>query len=180
MADDSRTDHRINSYAQALLAVASTEHQLDEVADELFRFARVFESSDELREALTDPHLPAVRRQQIVEDLLSGKASDVTVALVSMVVGVGRGRDLPTIIDRLVQVSARSNQRSVAEIRSAIDLTDDQRARLGAALEQATGGPVEVKVIVDPTVLGGLVAQIGDTVIDGSVRHRLSQLRETI
>ena len=68
----------------------------------------------------------------------------------------------------------------MAEIRSAIELTDDQRARLGAALEQATGGPVEVKVIVDPTVLGGIVTQIGDTVIDGSVRHRLSQLRETI
>jgi len=180
VADDSRTDQRIDSYANALLSVAATEHQLDEVADELFRFARVLESSDELRDALTDPHLPASRRQQIVEDLLSGQASDVTVALVSMVVGVGRGRELPTIIDRLVQVSARRNQRSVAEIRSAIDLTDDQRARLSAALEQATGGPVEVKVIVDPTVLGGIVAQIGDTVIDGSVRHRLNQLRETV
>ena len=180
MADDSRTDHRIDSYAEALLAVASDEQQLDEVADELFRFARVLEGSDELREALTDPHLPAARRQQIVEDLLSGKATDVTVSLISMVVGVGRGRDLPRIIDRLVEVSAKRNQRSVAEIRSAIELTDDQRARLGAALEQATGGPVEVKVIVDPTVLGGIVTQIGDTVIDGSVRHRLSQLRETI
>jgi len=180
VADDSRTEHRIDSYADALLTVASLEHQLEDVADELFRFARVLEGSDELREALTDPHLPATRRQQIVEDLLSGRASDVTVALVSMVVGVGRGRDLPAIVDRLVEVSARRNQRSVAEIRSAIELTDDQRARLGAALEQATGGPVEVKVIVDPTVLGGIVAQIGETVIDGSVRHRLSQLRETI
>ena len=180
MADDSRTAHRIDSYAEALLVVASNEQQLEDVADELFRFARVLEGSDELRDALTDAHLPAARRQQIVEDLLSGKASDVTVALISMVVGVGRGRDLPAIIDRLVEVSARHNQRSVAEIRSAIELTDDQRARLGAALERATGGPVEVKVIVDPTVLGGLVAQIGDTVIDGSVRHRLSQLRESI
>jgi F-type H+-transporting ATPase subunit delta len=180
VADDSRTDYRIDSYAEALLTVASVEQELEEVADELFRFARLLEGSDELREALTDPHLPAARRQQIVEDLLSGKATDVTVSLISMVVGVGRGRDLPRIIDRLVEVSARRNQRSVAEIRSAIELTDDQRARLGAALEQATGGPVEVKVIVDPTVLGGLVAQIGDTVIDGTVRHRLSQLRETI
>jgi F-type H+-transporting ATPase subunit delta len=180
VADESTTEHRIASYADALLTVAANERQLDEVADELFRFARVLEASDELRDALTDPHLPAARRQQIVEDLLSGKASDVTVALVSMVVGVGRGRELPAIVDHVVEVSARRNQKSVAEIRSAIDLTDDQRLRLADALAKATGGPVEVKVIVDPTVLGGIVAQIGDTVIDGSVRHRLSQLRESI
>jgi F-type H+-transporting ATPase subunit delta len=180
VADDSRTEQRINSYAEALLAVAINEQQLDEVADELFRFARVLEGSDELRDALADPHLPAVRRLQIVEDLLSGRATDVTTSLVSMLVGVGRARELPAIVDRLVEVSARRNQRSVAEIRSAIDLSDDQRARLGEALAAATGGPVEVKVIVDPTVLGGIVAQIGDTVIDGSVRHQLSQLRETI
>jgi len=180
MADETRTEHRIASYADALLTVAANEHQLDEVADELFRFARVLEGSDELRDALTDPHLPAARRQQIVEDLLSGKASDVTVALVSMVVGVGRGRELPAIVDQIVKVSAQRNQKTVAEIRSAIDLTDDQRTRLAEALARVTGGPVDVKVIVDPTVLGGIVAQIGDTVIDGSVRHRLSQLRETI
>ncbi len=153
---------------------------MGEVADELFRFARVLEGSDELRDTLVDPHLPAVRRQQIVEDLLAGKASDVTTALVSMVVGVGRARDLPAIIDRFVELTARQGQRSVAEVRSAIELTEDQRARLAEALSSATGGAVEVKVIVDPTVLGGIVTQIGDTVIDGSVRHRLSQLRETI
>ena len=86
-----------------------------------------------------------------------------------MLVGVGRARELPAIVDRLVAASASRHQRSVAEVRSAIELTADQRARLEAALSEATGSPVEVKVIVDPTVLGGVVAQIGDTVIDGSV-----------
>ena len=68
----------------------------------------------------------------------------------------------------------------MAEVRSAIELTDDQRARLEAALARATGHAVEVKVIVDPSLLGGVVSQIGDTIIDGSVRHQLSELRETI
>jgi F-type H+-transporting ATPase subunit delta len=180
VADDSTTDQRIAGYAEALLVIAANEHQLDEVADELFRFARVLEGSDELRDALGDVHLPAARRQQIVEDLLSGKATDVTIALISMVVGVGRARDLPAIIDQLVASSAQRHQKSVAEVRSAIELTDDQRARLATALTAATGQAVEVKVIVDPSVMGGVVTQIGNTVIDGSVRHQLSQLRETI
>jgi F-type H+-transporting ATPase subunit delta len=67
--------------------------------------------------------------------------------------------------------------KEVAEVRSAIDLNDDQRKRLAEALGQATGKQVEVKVVVDPSVLGGIVAQVGDTVIDGSVRGRLDQLK---
>ena len=61
--------------------------------------------------------------------------------------------------------------------RSAIPLDDAQIDRLAAALGQATGKDVEVKVVVDPTVMGGIVARVGDTVIDGTVRHRLEQLK---
>ena len=169
---------RIDAYADALFRVAAAEGNLGEVEDELFRFARVLEGSNELREALTDSSTPASRRQQIVEDLLAGKATSTTAALVSMVVGAGRGRELPEIINKLVEKIAQSSNKVVAEARSAVNLTDDQRQRLAAALSAATGKEVEVKVIVDPRVLGGIVAQIGDSVIDGTVRHRLEQLRK--
>ena len=169
---------RIDAYADALFRVAAAEGKLGEVEDELFRFARVLEGSNELREALTDSSTPASRRQQIVEDLLSGRATSTTTALVSMVVGTGRGRELPEIINSLVEKIAESSNKVVAEARSAVNLTDDQRQRLAAALSAATGKDVEVKVIIDPRVLGGIVAQIGDSVIDGTVRHRLEQLRK--
>jgi F-type H+-transporting ATPase subunit delta len=67
----------------------------------------------------------------------------------------------------------------VAEVRSAVELTADQQHRLAAAIERATGKQVEVKVVVDPSVLGGAVTTVGDTVIDGSVRTRLDQLKQT-
>jgi F-type H+-transporting ATPase subunit delta len=172
MADD-----RTLAYAEALFAVARAEGTLGEGEDELFRFSQVLKGSDELREALTDPRIPASRRQQIVEDLLGGKASDTTVALVSMVVGTGRARELPDIVARLVEMSAAEADKEVAEVRSAVPLNDDQRKRLAEALNKATGKQVEVKVIVDPSVMGGIVAQVGDTVIDGSVRSRLEQLK---
>ena len=68
---------------------------------------------------------------------------------------------------------------AVAEVRTAFPLDADQQARLADALGRATGKKVTVKVVIDPTVLGGIVARVGDTVIDGSVRSRLEQLRET-
>jgi F-type H+-transporting ATPase subunit delta len=170
-------DTRVEAYAEALFKVAKAEGKLAEVEDELFRFARALEGSDELREALTDPAIPPARRQQIVEDLLGPKATSTTTALVSLVVGTGRARDLPSIIDELVRMSAAENAKAVAEVRSAVDLTPDQRERLADALQKATGKQVEVKVIVDSSVMGGLVTTIGDTVIDGSVRTRLEQLK---
>ena len=173
-------DERIDGYARGLFELARAEGTLDEVEDELFRFARSYESSDQLRSALTDELVPATRRQQIVEDLLGGKATATTVQLVSLVVGSGRGRELPAIIDRLVQRAASSKNLEVAEVRSAVPLTEDQQIRLKAALTNATGKQLNVKVIIDPSVLGGLVATVGDTVIDGSVRARLDQLKSRL
>ena len=176
----SDAEKRIDAYADAMFEVARAEGTINEVEDELFRFARALDASDELRDVLSDPHIPASRRQQIVEDLLGSKAAPVTTALVSMVVGIGRGRDLPTIIDSLVQKSAESHNKAVAEVRSVVDLTDEQRQRLAQAIEKTTGKKVEIKVIIDPAVLGGVVTTIGDTVIDGSVRTRLEQLKNAI
>ena len=173
-------DERIDGYANALFEVARVEGSLSVVEDDLFRFARTLESSDELRSVLTDEAVPAARRQGVIEDLLGGTASPVTANLVSFVVGSGRARQLPQIIDRLVARAAEAKDSVVGEVRSAIPLTEDQKTRLGEALSKATGKKVEVKVIQDPSVLGGLVAQVGDTVIDGSVRARLDQLRESI
>lgn len=173
-------DERVDAYATALFEVAKAEGSLAAVEEELFRVARTIEGSDELRNVLTDQAVPVERRQGIVEDLLGGRASTVTTALVSFVVGVGRGRHLPAIIDRLVERAAEERSQAVAEVRSAIPLDDTQRDRLAAALSTATGKQVSVKVIVDPAILGGIVAQVGDTVIDGSVRTRLARLRETL
>ncbi|MDQ3469040.1 MAG: ATP synthase F1 subunit delta [Actinomycetota bacterium] len=174
------SDARIEGYARALFEVARAEGTLDEVEDELFRFARSYESSDELRNALTDDGIPPGKRQAIVEDLLDGKATPSTVQLISMVVGSGRTRDLPAIIDRMVQRAASAKDVELAEVRAAVALTPDQKDRLKAALANATGKDVELKVVVDPSVLGGLVATVGDTVIDGSVRTHLDQLKSRL
>jgi len=173
-------DQRIDGYARALFEVASAEGTIDTVEDELYRFARAFESNEALRSALGDETIPAARRQTIVEDLLGGKASVTTVQLISMVVGAGRAAELPAVIDRVVARASGAKNLEVAEVRTAVALSDDQQARLATALTKATGKSVNLKVVVDPSVIGGVVATIGDTVIDGSVRSRIEQLKSRL
>ncbi|HEY5652105.1 MAG TPA: ATP synthase F1 subunit delta [Acidimicrobiia bacterium] len=176
----SSTDDRIDGYAAAILEFAKAEGELDRIGDELFRIARAFESSNELRDALTDPRLPFERKKAIVDDLLEGKSSSLAVSLVNFVVGIGRAGELPAVADRLAERAATAHNRVLAEVRCATELDEATVARLAAALSRATGKDVEVKTVVDPTVLGGIIARVGDVVIDGSVSHRLQELRETL
>lgn len=171
---------RVDAYAAALFEVARAEGALETVEDELFKVARTFEANEQLRSTLTDAVVPVERRIGIVEDLLGGRAAPITTALVSFVVAAGRSRDLPAIIDKLVERAAAERQQEVAEVRAAIALDAATIERLAAALSTATGKSVTVKVIVDPSIMGGVIARIGDTVLDGSVRHRLDQLKEAI
>ena len=169
---------RVEAYATALFEVARVEGSLERVEAELYQMARTLESNDDLRSKLTDQALPVDLRQGIVEDLLEGKAQPVTKALVSFVVGSGRAKDLPKIIDRMVQRTADERAEVVGEVRSAYPIDDELQTRLADALGRKTGKKISLKLTIDPTVIGGVVATIGDTVIDGSVRRRLEQLRE--
>jgi F-type H+-transporting ATPase subunit delta len=177
---DRATGDRVDAYAEALLDVAKAEGLLGEIEEDLFRFARAFEGNDDLRLALTDPALPPAQRMAVVEELMGGKALEASASLAAFIAGIGRAHDLPAIIDRFVEKAAHEREREVAEVRSAIPLDDEQQARLTQALSRATGKEVELKVVVDPKVLGGIVATVGDTVIDGTVRHSLDQLKERI
>lgn len=171
---------RVDAYATALFAIARAEGAVETVEDELFKVARTFEANENLRSTLTDAVIPVERRVGIVEDLLGGRAAPITTALVSFVVAAGRARDLPAIIDKLVEQAAGDRKQVVAEVSASVALDAATIERLAAALSTATGKSVSVKAVVDPSVLGGVIARIGDTVYDGSVRHRLDQLKEAI
>jgi F-type H+-transporting ATPase subunit delta len=174
------TDGLVDGYAKALFNVVLAEGELDRVEDELFRFGKLVEANHELRQALADRSIDREQRIKVLEDLLADKVSPHTLGLLTFIVSQGRARQLPRILDELSELAADARNSVVAEVRSAVPLDEQRRKRLADALSKATGLSVEVKVIVDPSVVGGVVAKIGDTVIDGTVKRRIEQLREQV
>ena len=170
----------IRGYAEALFRVVQAEGELDRVEDELYRFGKVLESNNDLKQALSDKSIDRAQRIKLLDDLLADKVSPHTLGLLSFVVEQGRGRQLPQILEELSNIAAEARQSVVAEVRSAVPLDDSQTKQLEKALSEATRKNVTVKTLVDPSVLGGVVAKIGDTVIDGSIRRRLEQLKEQV
>ena len=171
------TIQQVNAYVNAMYEIAAASDTVSVVEDEMFRLARAFESNEKLRSSLSDTTLPTDRRQKIVEQLLGGKANNVTVQLASLLVGTGHVSLLPQVADALVKRASSEKQLEVAEVRSAIELTDAQKSRLLEALSKATGKKLNLKVVIDPNVIGGLVATVGDEVIDDTVRTRLDQVK---
>jgi F-type H+-transporting ATPase subunit delta len=163
-----------------LYAIAEAEGAAREVEDELFAFAKAVEQHPDLREALTDAALPADRKKAVIADLLGERAHSVTRRLVELVIEAGRARELGRIAEQLAIVAAERRQSQFAEVRTAVPLSDAQRKRIVEALSKATGRPIEVKVVVDASVVGGIVARIGDEVIDGSLSSRLRAAREQL
>jgi F-type H+-transporting ATPase subunit delta len=171
-------DDLVRGYAEALFAVAEAEGALDAVEAQLYAFARMVEQQTRVREALTDPALPVENKRGLIRDALGDRVDPVAMNLLTFLIEQGRARELGRIVDTLAQVAAERRNRALAEIRSAVPLAPKQRERLAKALSDATGRQVELKVVVDPSVIGGVVARIGDEVFDGSVSSRLDDAKQ--
>jgi F-type H+-transporting ATPase subunit delta len=170
----------IETYVDSILNIAEAEGVQGQIEEEFSSVVRTIDSNNDLRSKLTDELIPSAVRQQIVEGLLEGKAHRLTAQFISLVIGTGHARDLRDIAERISSRVAKGAGREVAEVRSAVALSDDQQRRLADALSKATGSQINLKVVVDPTVVGGIVATVGDKVIDGSVRNRLDQLKSRL
>jgi F-type H+-transporting ATPase subunit delta len=171
-------DALVRSYAEALFSVADAEGELDAVERRLFAFAELLERETRVRDALLDPSLPIENKRQLIADTLRERANPLAVNLLGFLVEQGRAREIGKIIEALAEVVAATRERAVAEVRSAVPLNQTRTKELADALSKASGRPVEVRVVVDPSVIGGVVAKVGDEIFDGSVRSRLLEARE--
>jgi F-type H+-transporting ATPase subunit delta len=165
---------------RALLTAAEQDGSLEDVEDELFRFARVLDSEVRLRELLINDDDPVERRQELLGTLVSGKVRPVTLELLRQAVRLRRDRPLDAVVNDLAELAAARRERSVARVTAAAPLTAAHEQRLADALSRIYGRAVSVQVELDPDQLGGLVIRVGDEVIDGSIATRLAQARQEL
>jgi len=161
---------------RAQLIVADRRGELEDTEDQLFRFARLVESNPELRNLLGDRALGLGRRQELVEGLLTGRATEATILLARRAV-VARERTFGQTIEGYVTLAAAQKNRVVATVRVAGPLSADQRDRLRAALRKKIGREVAIQEVIDPDILGGVRVELGEEVFEGTVSGRLEEAR---
>jgi F-type H+-transporting ATPase subunit delta len=168
-------------YARAILDLATEQKQVERVGKELTEFAAMYKSSEELRDLFANPKFPSEARKQVLTELTSRAAVSPTVRN-SVLYLSDRNRlaalaDIAQAYNELAEQAAGTLR---AEVTSAAPLPESYYAQLQKALEQATGHKVTIEKKTDPKLIAGVVTRVGDRVLDGSVRTRLTELKESL
>jgi F-type H+-transporting ATPase subunit delta len=164
---------------EALTVSAQLGGTLDDLEDDLFRFARVVSGQPGLRTALIGPTGPEAKRT-LLENLLSGKVGAPSLSLITQVLTHPRGRSPQAALDLCAGIAAHRREQLIAVVRVATELNAAQRSRLATTLTAAYGKAIHLNVVHDPTVVGGMSVQIGDELMDGTAASRLAAVRRRL
>jgi F-type H+-transporting ATPase subunit delta len=168
-------------YARAILELASEQSLTDLVGRELEELATSWEQSPELRDLFTNPEYSGpVRKAVLVELLERANVSGLTRNSVLYIADKNRILALPAIARAFGELAERAAGSVRAEVTSAAPLSEAYLTQLQRALEQVTGQRVTIEKKTDPTLIAGVVTRVGDRVFDGSIRTRLTDLKETL
>ena len=165
---------------ETVLAAAESGGRSDQVEDELFRFERIVAGSPELRDALTNRNADPDAKADLVGRLLQGKVSAETARLARQSVIAPRGRKFDRTFRDYLALAAKRREQLTAVVTAAVDLDEAQRQRLSNALQGIYGRPIQLQLVIDPRVVGGIRVQIGDEVVDGTVLRKLEGARRHI
>lgn len=176
-----RSSGAAKRYARALFSLARDEGHVESAREELGRFTSLLETSPELQEVLLRPLFPAAQRTAVLE-AVAGRlgASPLLQKFLALLIHHRRIVDLEAVLQEFDRLADLAAGRVQARVASAAPLSDGQRERLRAALAARTGSDVRLEVEVDPGLLGGVVAKVGDLVYDGSLKTQLEQLRANL
>jgi F-type H+-transporting ATPase subunit delta len=166
-------------YAEALLEAARDKKRLDEVREEFDDFAAAVAESDDLRRFLRNPQVEQRTKRGALEELLEG-SDDLFLNFVRLLLEKDRIAEIADVHEEWTRLLARQERILELELQTAVDLSDEEAAKVVAEIEQASGRKVVASRTVDPNLIGGLVVQAGSLRLDASVRGRLEQLREEL
>jgi F-type H+-transporting ATPase subunit delta len=144
------------------------------VVDELFALAQLVRATTELRAALSDPARSAADKASLLDDLLGDKVLPATLTLTKLTLTGTRG-PVMTALMTLRETAAETLGVLPAVVHAAKPLGDEQADSIKASLASRYGRPVHVNVVHDASLVGGVLVEIGDDVIDGSISTRLAE-----
>lgn len=164
-------------YAAALLQVAIETDRLEKILDDVRTIHETIEASRELKLFLRSPIIKPEEKRAALETIFGEQVDSLTGNFIDLVIRKGRERQLDQIMTSFIDSYKKYSGIVDVKVFSAMDLDGDVVSELEQALEKRSGKKVELQFSVKPELIGGIAVQIDDTVIDGSVRHKLERLR---
>ena len=167
-------------YAQALFDMAKKGQGIDHQLVELLKVKGYLEQSPSLKRALESPTVAAPVKKSILKRLLESRIDNTTLNFLYVLVDKSREVYLDPIVEGYKELMRQERGEVEVSVQTAAPLSDQVLKQVQKTLLDYTGKKVEIKTEVIPALVGGMVIQIGDRVIDGSIRHQLTQIQERL
>lgn len=167
-------------YAQALLALATAENAVDRVQADLQRLRELLQANPQLLWFLKDPTIRPEGKRQALAELFGGRVHGLVLHMLLILADQERGNRLMAILDEFDAQAAAARAVVTGTVSSALPLDEATLERLAAELSRLTGKRVQLVAKVEPGLLGGVVIQVGERIIDASLRRKLEQIRTTL
>jgi F-type H+-transporting ATPase subunit delta len=170
----------VRRYATALFDTASKQGVVDQVEEELKAVDQTLRAVPRLSRVLRAPTIPGAQKQELLQKAFGTRVGKLTGRFLALAVERRREGILSDIYSEFQRLANEARNILPVQVTSAVPLSDQERDALTRALASRTGKNVTLEVEIDPQIMGGLMLRMGDTVIDGSVRSRLAQLRSRL
>lgn len=168
-------------YARAFFEIAGEEKRYEEYYRELGRFSAVFRENKSLEEFLANPIFAQPDKKAVVESVLEKiRISPLTANFLKLLADKRRIEILPDIEHCYRELMDNALKKARVTVKTALPLSGELSRRLQSGLEELTGKEVEMTVLEEPSLIGGIVVRVGDTLYDGSIRAQLNNIRNLL
>ena len=168
-------------YAKAIFTIGQEQGNYDEYHEVLQGLANLFTETPEFSDALTNPLYPMEVKEKMMTDIVASMGVDTVMGnFLNLLVQKKRAEILPEIADAYKTMVDEAKNISHGNVISAVELSDELKTNIQTVLEKLTGKKVELSTSVDPSIIGGMVAKVGDLVLDGSIKTQLAGLKDSI
>ena len=166
-------------YAQAAFQIALENDELDTWSDDLMYLANALEN-EEFSEFLNAPQVSITQKAEVIKNTLGDTVARLAINLLSLLASRNLAHTMPGVVEQYQRMLDAQQGIEQATVVSAVPLNDDQRQNISEMLKSIVDKDIRLTSRVEPEIVGGIIARVGDHVIDGSTKTKLNQLRREL
>lgn len=170
----------VEAYAEALFGLASAADVVDATDEGVKGVVAAIRIHPGLRDVLADEAVPREKKREVLRDVFGPAAEPEVVSIVTLAVERGLAGELGRLAERFAEIAETRRNVAVAEVVTAVPLTEKLRASIAAKLTKSLGRPVTLRERVDESIVGGIVVKVAGRLLDGSVGSQLKRARQTL
>lgn len=164
-------------YALALYKVAEEKNKVDEYLQDLREICDIIDNNKELKAVIEYPQISTKQKKRIFIDIFKGKIDEELLSFLLILIEKGRILYLREKLNQFEQINLEKKNVVIAQVKSVIEMTDEQTSKLKSKLEKMYNKTVIIKHEIDKSIIGGLYVRVGNDVIDGSIKSKLDDMR---